>query len=195
MVAIQDTYYMTPEEYFIWEEQQPIKYEYIDGLVFAMTGGTIPHNEITINLATLIKNHLRGKKCKVLGTDAKVGISEAGPFHYPDVMVSCDERDRQAIKVIEHPCLIIEVLSPSTEAFDRGKKFQNYRQIPSLKEYVLVSAEQMMIECFRLNAHGIWELYTYTQGEELELNSINLRCVVDSIYEDVILISSEETKE
>lgn len=192
MVAILESLYMTPEEYLIWEEQQPIKYEYIDGQVFAMTGGTIPHSEIAINLATVLKNHLRGKKCKVLGADAKVKVSEIGPFHYPDVMVSCDERDRQAIKVIEHPCLIIEVLSHGTEAFDRGKKFQNYRQISSLKDYVLVSAEQMMIECFRLNERGIWELYSYTQGEELELSSVSLRCAVGSIYEDVILVSSEE---
>jgi Uma2 family endonuclease len=187
MVAISEQYYLTPEEYFEWEEKQPLKYEYIDGQVFAMTGGTIPHSEIGVNLAAALKNHLRGKGCKVLMADAKVGISKKGPFHYPDVMVSCDERDRRAIEVIYYPCLIVEVLSPGTEGFDRGKKFQNYRQIPTLKEYVLISAEQIMVECFQLNDLGIWELYTYTEGDEFKLTSINFACSVELLYEDLVL--------
>jgi Uma2 family endonuclease len=187
MVAISEQYYLTPEEYFEWEEKQPLKYEYIDGQVFAMTGGTIPHSEIGVNLAAALKNHLRGKGCKVLMADAKVGVSEKGPFHYPDVMVSCDERDRRAIEVIYHPCLIVEVLSPSTEEFDRGKKFQNYRQIPTLKAYILISAEQIMVECFRLNDLGIWELYTYTEGDEFKLTSLDFLCPVELLYEDVVL--------
>ena len=121
MVAVPKPDQMTPQEYLDWEEKQPIKYEYMNGRVFAMTGGTLPHNDIALNLATALKIHLRGKGCKVSMADAKLGVSEKGSFHYPDVMVTCDERDRRATKVIYNPCLVVEVLSPGTEAFDRGK--------------------------------------------------------------------------
>jgi Uma2 family endonuclease len=195
MVAVPDGQYLTPQNYLDWEEQQSIKYEYIDGEVFAMTGGTIPHNDLAVNLTTALKNHLRGKGCKVSMADAKVGVSERGPFHYPDVMVTCDERDRRAIRVIYYPCLIVEVLSPSTEAKDRGKKFQNYRRISTLREYVLISSEQKVIECFRLNEKGIWELYTYSEGDEVELKSVDFRCPIELVYEDVILEAVEEDEE
>ncbi len=183
---------MTPQEDLDWEEKQPIKYEYTNGRVFAMTGGTIPHNEIAINLATALKNHLRGKGCKVLMADAKVGVSEQGPFHYPDVMVTCDERDRRATKVIYHPCLLVEVLSPGTEAFDRSKKFQNYRRISTLKEYVLINAQEMGLERFRLNEKGVWEFYNYGEGDEVTLTSVDFSFPIEMLYEDVFLEGMEE---
>lgn len=195
MVAVPDRQYLTLQDYLDWEEEQSIKYEYIDGEVFAMTGGTIPYNDLAVNLTTALKNHLRGKGCKVSMADAKVGVSERGPFHYPDVMVTCDERDRRAIRVIYYPCLIVEVLSPSTEAKDRGKKFQNYRRISTLKEYVLISSEQKFIECFRLNEKGVWELYTYSEGDEVELKSVDFRCPIELVYEDVILEAVEDDEE
>jgi Uma2 family endonuclease len=101
--------------------------------------------------------------------DAKLGVSEVGPFHYPDVMVTCDERDKQAIKFIQHPCLIAEVLSPGTEGYDRGGKFSHYRRIKTLKEYVLIEAQQIGVECFRLNDKGIWELHPYEEGDKIYL--------------------------
>lgn len=195
MVAVPARQYLTPQDYLDWEEKQSIKYEYIDGEVFAMTGGTIPHNDLAVNLTTALKNHLRGQGCKVSMADAKVGVSEHGPFHYPDVMVTCDERDRRAIRVIYYPCLIVEVLSPSTEAKDRGKKFQNYRRISTLKDYVLISSEQKFIECFRLNEKGVWELYTYSEGDEVELISVDFRCPIELVYEDVILEAVEDDEE
>ncbi|WP_420485329.1 Uma2 family endonuclease [Iningainema tapete] len=94
-----------------------------------------------------------------------MGVSLQGPFHYPDVMVSCDPRDQRARKVIYHPCLIVEVLSPSTEAFDLGKKFRHYRRIDTLKEYVLIEADKMNVECYRLNENGKWELTSYSVEE------------------------------
>ncbi|XWK88354.1 MAG: Uma2 family endonuclease [Phormidium sp.] len=191
MVATPQPKYMTPQEYLDWEEQQPIKYEYINGEVYAMTGGTLAHNSIALNLASNLKTHVRGKGCKVFMADAKLGVSENGPFHYPDVMVTCDERDRNAKKVIYHPSIIVEVLSPSTESFDRGKKFQQYRRISTLKEYVLISAEQVTVEVFRLNDRGIWELYTYIEGEEIYLSSFDFRCAIELLYEDVVLETEE----
>jgi Uma2 family endonuclease len=194
MIAQPQSQFMTPSEYLEWEEQQPIKYDYMNGEVFAMTGGTIPHNDVALNLASALKNHLRGKECKVQMADAKVGVSQNGPFHYPDVMVSCDPRDRKARKVIYYPCLIIEVLSPGTEAFDRGQKFRHYRQIETLKEYVLIDADRLYVECYRLNEKGKWELTAYspdpttTNGTEVEvdLTSVNFRCPISLLYEDVV---------
>ncbi|NEN88645.1 MAG: Uma2 family endonuclease [Okeania sp. SIO3H1] len=192
MVAVPKPEKMTPQEYFDWEEKQPIKYEYMNGRVFAMTGGTIPHNEIALNLATALKIHLRGKGCKVLMADSKLGVSEKGSFYYPDVMVTCDERDRRAIKVIYHPCLVVEVLSPGTEAFDRGKKFKNYRRISTLKEYVLIDAREMAVECFRPNENGVWELYNYGEGDEVTLTSVDFSFPIEMLYEDVVLEGVEE---
>ena len=185
MVASSDTSYMSPLEYLEWEEQQDIKYEYINGEVFAMTGGTIPHNDIAFNLASGLRNHLKGSKCRVNIADAKVGISENGPFTYPDVMVSCDERDKKAIKFIQFPSLIVEVLSPSTEAYDRGGKFQQYRRIESLQEYVLISADKIGLDCFRLNDRGLWELHPFVEGDNVHLVSVDFTFPLSLVYEDI----------
>ena len=185
MVASSDTSYMSPSEYLEWEEQQDIKYEYINGEVFAMTGGTIPHNDIAFNLASGLRNHLKGSKCRVNIADAKVGVSDTGPFTYPDVVVSCHPKDKKAIKFIQFPSLIVEVLSPSTEAYDRGGKFQLYRQIPTLQEYVLISADKVGLDCFRLNDRGLWELHPFVEGNEVYLVSVDFRFPLSLVYEDV----------
>ncbi|MBE9247753.1 Uma2 family endonuclease [Dolichospermum sp. LEGE 00240] len=185
MVANFDPIYMSPLEYLEWEEQQDIKHEYINGEVFAITGGTIPHITIALNLASGLKNHLRGGNCRPFMADAKVGISENGLFTYPDVMVSCDERDKKAIKFIQFPCLIVEVLSPSTEAYDRGGKFQLYRRIESLQKYVLISADKIGLDCFRLNEKGLWELHPFVEDDEVHLVSVDFRFPLSLVYEDV----------
>lgn len=185
---------MTPQEYLEWEEKQPLKYEYINGKVYAMTGGTLSHNSIALNLASALKNHLRGKGCKVFMADAKVGVSDNGPFHYPDVMVTCDSRDRTARQIVYHPCLIIEVLSPGTAHFDQGKKFRNYRRFDTLKEYVLIESETMNVDCYRLNEKGKWELTTYSLEEptvnqtdlQVHFTSVDFYSPISSIYEDVV---------
>jgi Uma2 family endonuclease len=194
MIAHSQSQFMTATEYLEWEEKQPIKYEYIEGKVWAMTGGSLPHNSIALNLASALKSHLRGKGCKVFMADAKVGVSSNGPFHYPDIMVTCDSRDQTARQVIYYPCLIVEVLSPSTEGFDRGKKFRHYRKIETLKEFVLVDTEKMNIECYRLNEQNKWELTSYSLEElainqtelEIHLTSVNFNSPISLIYEDVV---------
>jgi Uma2 family endonuclease len=182
---------MSADEYLIWEVQQPIRYEYVRGQVFAMTGGTLPHNSIALNLASLLKNHLRGKGCKVFMADAKVGISKDGPYYYPDVMVTCDSADQSAIQAVYHPCLIVEVLSPGTQQVDQGRKFKNYRQIDTLSEYVLIETETMNVECYRLNEKKKWELNVYSLEEgqeniEVNFSSVDLRCPISALYEDVV---------
>ncbi len=185
---------LTPQEYLDWEPLQDIRYEYIDGAVYAMTGGTLPHSEIAVNFTTLLKNHLRGKGCRVLGSDAKVGITENGPFLYADVSMSCDHRDRTALKFARYPSLIAEVLSPSTEAYDRGGKFAQYRRLGSVKEYVLISSEDISVDIFRLNEKGKWELTPYTWGDEIHLTSIDLRFPIEQLYENITL-TNETTPE
>jgi Uma2 family endonuclease len=185
MVANSDRSYMSPEEFLEWEEQQDVKHEYINGEVFAMTGGTIPHNDIAFNVASGLRNHLKGSKCRVNIADVKVGVSEKGSFHYPDIIVSCHPQDKQAIKFIQFPCLIVEVLSPSTEAYDRGGKFQQYRRIETLQEYVLISADKIGLDCFRLNEKGLWELHPFVEGDEVHLVSVDFTLPLSLVYKDV----------
>jgi Uma2 family endonuclease len=177
---------MTPQEYFQWEAQQLDRYEYFDGRVFAMTGGSLAHADIALNFATALRERLHGR-CKVRNSDAKVGISESGPFTYPDISVSCDDRDRTAQQFVQFPCLIIEVLSPSTEAYDRGGKFALYRQLDSLGEYVLVGSETKLIEIFRRNLVGNWELITCEDSSEFTLMSLALTMPIEQVYADVIM--------
>jgi Uma2 family endonuclease len=190
MIAISKPDRLTPQEYFEWEAQQELRYEYFDGEVFAMTGGSLPHADIALNVASLLREHLRGR-CKVRNSDAKVGIMETGPFTYPDVSVSCDERDRTAQQFTRYPCLIVEVLSPSTEAYDRGEKFALYRRLESLQEYVLIGSETKTVEVFRRDQQGAWRFLPYGEADEIELTSVELTIPIAAIYEDVILAPSE----
>jgi Uma2 family endonuclease len=175
----------TPEEYFAWEEQQLERHEYINGEVYAMSGGTINHSEIALNFGSLLKIHLRGSGCKTLNSDARVNILASSHYVYPDASVTCDERDKTTAQYITYPCLVIEVLSSSTEAYDRGNKFKLYRRNPCLQEYVLVSAETMAIELFR-KVDNNWSLIDYEQGSMVELASIKLTFPIEQVYEDVV---------
>lgn len=156
MVVASDRIFLSPAEYLEWEPQQELRYEYVDGKAFAMTGGTLPHNDITINLVTALKNHLRGKQCKPFGIDAKVGITPNGPFYYPDALVTCDAADLEVIDYILNLCFICEILSDSTEAYDLGDKFRKgYRRLKSLREYMLIKQDEAAVELRRLSERGI----------------------------------------
>ncbi len=191
MIARVQPQSMTPAEYLTWEADQPLRHEYIDGKVYVMTGGTLPHNDIAVNLTSALRIALRGTGCKVRMSDAKVKIAEGGPYFYPDMVVSCDDRDRRAIDAIAYPKLIIEVLSPSTAGFDRGDKFKFYRRIPTLQEYVLIDAQKIGVDCYRKTSTGKWELTAYpddavdTENPILELVSLDFRCPLTLVYEEV----------
>ncbi|MEH1850439.1 MAG: Uma2 family endonuclease [Nostoc sp.] len=188
MVISQSEYYISPEEYLEGEKFSEIKHEYIDGQVYAMAGASDAHVTIVGNLFSLLRNHLRGSGCRVYMLDMKAQIDVINRYFYPDVMVTCDTRDKEFEYFKSHPSLIIEVLSESTESYDRGKKFASYRHLESLQEYMLISPDRMNVECFRRNADGHWVLYPYEKGEELYLASVDFRCAIAEIYEDVILI-------
>ena len=175
------------DDYLAWEQEQPCRHEYIDGEVFAMSGASDAHGTAALNLAALLRNALRGTPCKPFIADMKVQVAAANSFYYPDILVTCDPRDRtpEASHVKQHPCLIVEVLSPSTEAYDRGNKFAAYRQLEALQEYALVSLEARRIEIFRRVATGYWVLHPFALDETLELASLDFRCPVAEIFEGV----------
>lgn len=177
---------LTPEEYFAWEEQQEVKHEYFDGEVFAMSGGTVNHGRIGGRIFALIDEHLiESERCIALNSDVKVKIQASEKYVYPDASVTCDDRDRTTTQFISHPSLIVEVLSASTEAYDRGKKFKLYQRSTSLLEYVLVSTEEIAIEVFRKNDRSKWEVTNYGDGEEIELESINLTFPIERVYRGI----------
>jgi Uma2 family endonuclease len=197
MVVTKDTFpRFTPEEYFQWEEGQQLRHEYIHGEVYAMSGGTINHSKIASNLNFILKSHLRGGACQVLNSDARVNIVETNDFVYPDVSVTCDDRDRNTTQYITYPCLVIEVLSPGTANYDRGDKFRMYRRNPMLRDYLLVDAEKIAIDLYRHNELGNWEIINYQPVDAIELRSINLSCLIEDIYEDIVfetvLLTDEE---
>ncbi len=183
---------LTPDEYLEWESRQELRHEYVDGEVFAMTGGTTDHNAITVNLVTALRNHVRGTGCRVFVNDVKLRVSEKGPYHYPDIMVTCDPRDKATSKFIQYPCLIIEVLSDSTGSYDRGGKFRSYRRIETLKEYVLIEQKTMAVDIYRLSSQKTWEIYSYEQGDVIRFDSLEFSIALDTLYEDVDFSQPEE---
>ena len=186
MIASPKFNYITPDEDLEMEEKSDIKHEYIDGYVYAMAGANDPHVTIALNMAFVIRNHLRGSSCRVYMSDMKAKIDSLNRFYYPDVMVTCDPRDTQTQNHKRFPKLIIEVLSKSTEAFDRGDKFADYQQIESLEEYVLVNTKRQRLDCFRLNEEGIWFLKSYSgEQDSFQLLSINFEGKFVDLYEDV----------
>ena len=186
MTISKNQFYISPEDYLEGERVSPIKHEYRRGQVYAMVGAKKPHIIIAGNLLTLFNNHLDDTPCIVLNSDIKVRLEEADCYYYPDVAVTCDERDTNSTEdFILYPILVIEVLSPSTAAFDRGEKFADYQTSPSLREYVLINQSQMRLECFRLDASGSWVSQTYEQGSEVDCASIDFRCDIASIYRKV----------
>ena len=186
IVARDNDRYFTPEEYFSWEEQQLEKHELIDGRVYAMSGGTKNHSAIAINFLLLIRSHLRGGRCTVFNSDVKVNILNTPNYTYPDLSVTCDDRDREHPLYITYPCLIVEVLSDSTEAYDRGKKFEKYRRNPNLVDYVLVSSDEIAIDIYHKNAAGEWVILSYREGDIVELESINLSLSIEQLYEEIV---------
>jgi Uma2 family endonuclease len=178
--------YFTPEDYLEIEQISPIKHEYIQGQLVAMAEASKAHVIITGNLSALLVNHLRGTACLSYATDMKVRLPALNLFYYPDLAVTCDDRDRRSDQdFILHPKLIIEVLSSSTEAFDRGEKFADYKSIPELEEYILIHQTQILVEQFQRKADNLWIPYIYRAGDTIELTSIAFTCAIATLYENI----------
>ncbi|WP_309742207.1 Uma2 family endonuclease [Chamaesiphon sp. OTE_20_metabat_361] len=184
MVALPDRSFMSAAEYLEWELTQEERYEYWDGEVVAMSGGTRNHNRISGNFFRLLDDALLNRDCDVYIADVKVQVEPGQKYFYPDVVVTCDERDDEA-QLVQFPCLIIEVLSPSTEAIDRGAKFARYRQFTSLQEYVLVQVDRPKVEVFRRDRNNQWVLSEYDREDRLLLESIGVEIPIADLYRQV----------
>ncbi|HYU75477.1 MAG TPA: Uma2 family endonuclease [Ktedonobacteraceae bacterium] len=178
---------MTVEDYFELDRTSTeTRYEYIDGYVRMPAGGTANHATIGVNVTSTLRRLLRGSPCRVYNSDLRVRISETR-YVYPDASVSCDERDRGQSDMVRSPRLIVEVLSPGTEAYDRGRKFAYYRERPTIQEYVLIDTQRQAVEVFRREKNSFWTFHAFGPGDEVELVSVHVRVPVDDIYEDVIV--------
>ena len=178
---------LTYTEYLAYEHESKTKHEFVNGEAFAMAGASEDHNLIAGTLFSRFRFHLRGKPCRVFMSDMKLTIAVANnATYYPDVMVVCDRTDNDAY-VKQKPCLIIEVLSPSTAMLDRREKLFNYQKLESLQEYVLVSQSELKVELYRKDQDGGWLVQCLGAGDSLHLQSIDLAIALSEIYEDVEL--------
>ena len=182
---------LTIEEYLDFENASDEKHEYYQGEIFAMSGPKITHNIIAGNFYGNIKQHLKGKPCRPFNSDQRIYIPQNTLFTYPDISIICGEiisKDNDEWNVL-NPSVIIEVLSPSTKSYDRGDKFKLYRDIASLKEYILVDSESILVEAFKVNNEGRWELEEYKLSEKILLiATVQLSIPLVEIYEGTKLI-------
>jgi Uma2 family endonuclease len=182
---------LTPEEYFAWEEKQLEKHELIDGQAYAMSGRTVNHSRIAIKFTALFSNYLDKSNYETANSDLRINIVGTSNYTYPDVSVTCDDRDKTTPQFITYPCLIVEVLSASTESYDRGGKFRLYRKNPVLQDYLLVSSTCIEMDLYRKNQDGDWTIINYREGDTVELNSINLRMPIEQVYRGLTLIPED----
>lgn len=183
-VALQASLWISPEEYLEGELVSPFRHEYIAGTVHAMSGASEPHNLITGNIYTALRQHLRGHRCRAYIQDLKVHlrVGEEDVFYYPDVFVVCDHSGGSK-HVKEHPAIIFEVLSPGTERTDRREKLLAYQTIPSLESYILVEQERIGVTVFERAAQ--WRPRILSgKGESLSLRTIGFELSVERIYEE-----------
>jgi len=172
-------------DFLAWEADQAVKHEFLAGEVFAMVGARQDHVVVSLAIAARLREHLRGSRCRAYTSDMKLEVQAADAVFYPDVMVSCDEADRQRPLAIQAPCLVVEVLSESSAAYDLGAKFAAYRLLPSLQEYLLLDIERRSLEVFRRQPQG-WVLAEPT-GEPpvLHLHSVALPLTADDAFGDL----------
>ncbi len=176
---------MSVQEYLAFERESEIRHEYVDGEIFAMSGASRKHNRISWNIVAALDPKLRAGDCEGFVSDMAVQVSDV-KFTYPDVVVVCGEaelREEEGVEILLNPILIVEVLSSSTEDYDRGRKFAYYRGIPSLQLYLLVAQDRVHVERFERQASGLWLLYeTDDPAEELELPAIGANLSLVDVY-------------
>lgn len=172
------------EEYFALLESDPEhRYEYLDGYIYMMTGGSPDHAILGNNIGRILGNLLQGRRCIVYNSDLYVELAD-NYLVCPDATASCDPRDRGAKEAIHYPCLVVEALSPSTEARDRGKKSLLYRSSQTIQEYLLINAETPIIELFQRERNGFWSLYTLGVDDSVELKSLGINFSVAEVYQN-----------
>lgn len=187
---------MTHAEYLAFEAQSEVRHEFLRGEIFEMAGGTPEHGAVAVAVAAELRAALRDKPCRVFSSDVRVRIKATDLTTYPDVSVVCDrlETDAEDKDAITNPVVLVEVLSASTEAYDRGAKAAHYRQIPSLRELLLVSLSEPRIEVQHRNESGVWELHEARPGERLTLESLGASLDLAAIFENRLAPSATETR-
>ena len=173
------------QDYFAWETEQPVKHEYVAGEVFAQAGARQNHVVVAGNCFAALRQRLRGTPCRAYISDMQLEVAQADAVFYPDVMVSCHPEDLAAERVLHHPRVIVEVLSDSTVAYDRGGKFAAYRMLESLQEYVLIDPERRSLEIFRRLPSNDWLLATGDSARALVLAALEMEIGFDEVFEDV----------
>ena len=185
------------EAFLAWEALQPVRHEYVDGQVYPKTGAlgaqdtiahnTVAHNTITLNAYASLRPALKGTPCRAYCMDLKLRVNDKGDFLYPDLMVTCDSRDRrpEEQRFISHPWLIAEVLSDSTAAYDRGRKFELYRNIASLTHYLLIEQDRPHADLFFKNEQGQWVLQALTADDAIEIERLGQPWPVATLFEEV----------
>jgi Uma2 family endonuclease len=179
---------LTEAEYLEIERRTDFKNEFLDGEMFAMSGGTDWHSAIAANLIRATGNQLQGRPCITYTSDLRIKVQAAGLYTYPDMSVACGERkfEDERRDTLLNPLVIAEVLSDSSEAYDRGKKFEFYRQIPSLREYLLVSQRKPLIEQFIRQDSGEWLLRDVAgMDAKLSLPSLNITIALSEVFAQV----------
>jgi Uma2 family endonuclease len=189
--------FLTPEEYLEIERQAEYKSEYCQGGMFAMAGASFTHNLLVGNILFGIRQGLGSRPCSVLPGDMRVRVSPTGLYTYPDVVVACGQPqfpDEQKDTLL-NPSLLVEVLSPSTEAYDRGRKFDHYQSIESLGQYLLVATDRIHADLFTRQAGGPWLFTSASRMEDsLDLQSVGCRLTLADLYEKVELSESPRTR-
>lgn len=175
-------------EYLAQEEASETKHELVNGEIFAMAGGTREHARLAMRVGIALGAQFRGRSCEVFSSDLRVRVLATGLATYPDVSVVCGkfEQDPEDANTLVNPVVLVEVLSDSTEGYDRGEKFGHYRRIPSLREYVLVSQRRPRIEVFRRNEDGTWTLFEAEASGSVKLTSIGCELAVDEVYANAL---------
>ncbi|NEV62117.1 Uma2 family endonuclease [Thiorhodococcus minor] len=169
-------------DYLAWEEEQPEKSEYVCGEIFPMDEFSRRHVMVCGNVASTLHLALEETGWRVYASQMKLRVLEDEAYFYPDVLVTCDPADHRADQFMSAPTVVVEVLSPSTAAFDRGDKFALYRQIPSLKEFVLIDPEKRRIECYRRGEQARWELEDIAPDGPLRLQSLDAEVPWERIF-------------
>lgn len=189
-------YFVTPADYLTLERRAETRNEYLNGSIYAMSGASRNHNRITVNLTAALHNRLRGKTCEPFAGTMRVKVSPTGLYTYPDVVIACGEPgfEYQHLDTLLNPTVIIEVLSDSTEAYDRGEKFAHYRALESLTDYLLIAQGKPRVEHYQRQADGQW-LYSVADGLEtqIEIAAVGSALRLAAIYERVEFATLQPT--
>lgn len=176
---------MTGAEFLVWEAEQTQKHDFVNGEVYAMAGAEDGHVTTSGNVYMALRHHLNGSPCRAFIADTKVQAQQGDQFFYPDVVVSCSEADRANKVVKREPTLIIEVLSPSTAAYDRGEKFAHYRSIASLKEVAFIDIHSRRTDVYRRGTDRLWVLHPFDAGDDVTLASVDLTITAAAMFAEV----------